>query len=427
MTVPFTARRRAEEFDALVGGATSPGARPRAGERDTQRFADLLAVVDDLRAVPAVEPRPEFTASLRERLMAEAGTVLVAGPALARAQEARLVLPARPRARDRRLATLLGGAALIGATTSMAVAAQTALPGDSLYPVKRAIEDARTDLAAGDADKGARLLASARGRLDEADQLARTSSPSRGAAVAATLESFDEQATEASEMLLTAYAESGDEQAVRSLRTFTGTSLDRLAVLARTVPESARDELVTAGTHLAEIDARAVAACPACAGGVATLPPFLLSASTPGQDVATVLLASSTSLSDRGRTAGPAVPMTVSGQDVGGIVVPELDTTVTGDPSPQGGAGAGPTTGVPGAGGGQAPVPGTGTVTGTVEQTTKDTVDDVTKLLTGDVPTLVNEVPVVGPVVGPVVEPVVGDVLGGVGDTLDETTDSLLD
>ena len=58
-----------------------------------------------------------------------------------------------------------------------------------------------------------------------------------------------------------------------------------------------------------------------------------------------------------------------------------------------------------------------------VEEAVTGTVDDVTKLLTGDVPTLVDEVPVVGPVVGGTL----GGVVGGAGDTLDQTTDSLLD
>jgi hypothetical protein len=442
MTVPFAARRRAEEFDDLVNGA-SPAARSSLDRRDTERFADLLAVVDDLRAVPQVAPRPEFTASLRERLMTEAQTVLVAQGVRGREEEARLVLPVRPRTRDRRLATLLGGAALIGATTSMAVAAQTALPGDSLYPVKRAIEDVRTDLSADDADKGALLLTSARGRLVEAEQLTRTASPSQGAAIADTLGAFDEQATEASQMLLRAYAGSGDEQVIASLRDFTGTSLDSLSVLERTVPDSARDELVAAGTHLAEIDARAAAACPACGGGVGTLPPFLLSSSVAGQDVGTMLTASSASIIERGRTGQPAlpttIPATISGQDVGGIVVPDLDGVLTGVPSDPTGTGTAPGTGTgTGTGGGTTTgVPGTdapgtvkGTVNGTVKGTVKGGVDDVTKLLTGDVPALVDEVPVVGPVVGPVLGPVVdgvGGAVDGVGGTLDGATDPLHD
>lgn len=423
MTVPFSARRRAEEFDALLGGAASP--TPLTG-RDADRFAELLAVVGDLRAIPAVEPRPEFTASLRTRLMAEADTVLAQQSARVRADEARLVLPQRSRARDRRLATLLGGAALLGATSSIAVAAQTALPGESLYPVKRALEDARTGLTSDEADRGARLLSSAGGRLTEVDQLARTSSGPQAEAVADTLVAFDQQATEASEVLLDAYAESGDEQLVRSLRTFAGTSLDRLSALEDSVPESARDELVEAGRTVAEIDARAATACPSCGGGVSSMPPFLLSASAPGQDVDTVLTTSSTAIIDRGRTGQPAIPATISGQDVGGIVVPELDTTITGAPTDDAGGdtvggdgdGAGGATGDTTGGGTPTRVPGTGT--GVV---VKDEVDDVTKLLTGDVPTLVNEVPVVGPVA----EPVVDDLAGGVGDTLDQTTDSLLD
>ena len=243
--------------------------------------------------------------------------------------------------------------------------------------------------------------------------------------MADTLVAFDQQATEASEALLDAYAESGDEQLVRSLRTFAGTSLDRLSTLEDSVPESARDELVEAGRTLAEIDARAATACPSCGGGVSSLPPFLLSASAPGQDVGTVLITSSTAIIDRGRTGQPAIPATISGQDVGGIVVPELDTTITGAPTDDAGAttgggdDTGGTTGGTTGGGSPTRVPGTGGTEAVVE----DKVDDVTKLLTGDVPTLVNEVPVVGPVA----EPVVDDLAGGVGDTLDQTTDSLLD
>lgn len=434
MTVPFSARRRAEEFDALLDGGSAP-ARTALDERDAARFADLLAVVDDLRAIPGPEPRPEFTAALRSRLMAEADTVLVQQSARVRADEARLVLPQRPRARDRRLATLLGGAALVGATTSMAVAAQTALPGDALYPVKRVLEDARTEMAWSDTDRGTLLLASAGDRLQEVDELARASTPVRDAAVADTLVAFSEQAREASDALLAAYAESGDERVVRTLHDFAGTSMDQLAALDATVPESARDELVAAGRTVAEIDRRAATACPSC-GDATTLPPFLLTAAAPGQDVAAVLTTSSTSIVDRGRTGQPTIPVTISGQDVGGIVVPELDTTLTGETTDDpgetitGGDGTGTGTDAgDGATGGGAPtrLPDTGTGTEVVQ----GTVDDVTKLLTGDVPPLVNEVPVVGPVVGPTVDGLADGTVDGtvddVGDTLDQATDPLLD
>ena len=48
----------------------------------------------------------------------------------------------------------LGAFAIIGATTSMAVASQSAIPGDALYPVKRAIENTQAGFSVGDDAKG---------------------------------------------------------------------------------------------------------------------------------------------------------------------------------------------------------------------------------------------------------------------------------
>ena len=56
MTAPFSARRRADEFEALLSEApTAP-----LTERDAERFAALLEVVTDLRSLPDVTARPEF-------------------------------------------------------------------------------------------------------------------------------------------------------------------------------------------------------------------------------------------------------------------------------------------------------------------------------------------------------------------------------
>ena len=51
MTPAFTTRRRAEEFDALVEGAST------AGDRDA-RYADFLELVSALRDIPQPEPAP---------------------------------------------------------------------------------------------------------------------------------------------------------------------------------------------------------------------------------------------------------------------------------------------------------------------------------------------------------------------------------
>ena len=57
----------------------------------------------------------------------------------------------------------------------MAVASQSALPGDGLYPVKRGLESAHAELTFDRGDRGRVLLANARTRLDEAQTLSRTS------------------------------------------------------------------------------------------------------------------------------------------------------------------------------------------------------------------------------------------------------------
>lgn len=386
MTGPFSTRRRAEEFDAAIS-------RPLT-EQDAKDFAALLSVVRDLRAMPQPTPRSDFVSDLRVRLMAEADTALL--PQAARpltATEQRLVLPIRSYRRDRRLATLLGAAAIVGATTSMAVAAQTALPGESLYPVKRAIEQAQAGIARDDSAKGKALLANARGRLDEVRDLTASGSPASISAVDDTIETFSDQADEASDRLLSAYAETGDEALITELRSFTGSSMDRLSELESVVPESARPSLVTAGERLADIERRAIESCPACGGTVTTIPPNLLSAGIVSSSVTTVIVAASQnpSLLVPVKTVAPepTAPDPVSGQETDGVEVPDLEVptptpTATTSPTPDG-----------------------------PKIDVKKPVNDVTKLLTGDLSTAVDGLPVAD------------QLLTDVGTTLDGTVDGL--
>jgi hypothetical protein len=264
MTPVFAARRRADEFAALVEGTSTGG--PDA------RFTDLLELVGTLRRAPVVEPRTEFVAGLRERLLLAADAVLVPSPTAAEA--ARLTLPPRRSRRDRRIAAAVGGFALVGATTSMAMAAQSALPGDVLYPIKRAIENVQTGATVGEGQKGENLLANASGRLDEVTELSRGGNAGDSLAIADTLNDFTEQATEASDLLLSDYAQSGHQSSIEDLRDFTASSLDQLTGLAPAVPAEAHDELLHAAHVLLQIDAAAEQACPACGGtGITEVPP----------------------------------------------------------------------------------------------------------------------------------------------------------
>lgn len=303
MTPAFSARRRADEFEALL----SPSHDAPLTERDAARFAALLDVVADLRGLPEVAPRPEFVSSLRERLMAEADTVLVRQPAA----PSRLAMPVTTRTRDRRVATLLGGAALVGATATMAVAAQTSLPGESLYGVKRGIESAQVRLAGDDAARGRALLAQAETRLDELEQIAAGDGGTDKLAPE-TLDAFTDQSGDGVRSLLRAYEGGGSEQDVQDARDFTVRSMERLDALQPQVPASARDELLAAGRTLTDLDMEISTACVRCSGGITTTPDFLLSSAP--QDLLTGL--------DSDEQTLEAAP--VSGQDLTGITVPEV-------------------------------------------------------------------------------------------------------
>lgn len=270
MSPVFSARRRAEEFDSLVGGAPAEG-------RADARYAEFLEIVAALRDVPAARPRPEFVTGLRERLMLAAQTELVP------AEEARLTLPVR-RPRDRRIATAVGGLALVGATTSMAVAAQSALPGDMLYPLKRAIENVQTGISVDEGERGSTLLANAEGRLDEISELASGGGTGDAEAIADTFGTFSDQALLASDLLLSDYESTGQEDSISQLYAFTASSMETLAALEEVVPPEARDELLHAAMVLTTIDAAAQQACPECAGtGITEIPVNLISADRAGR------------------------------------------------------------------------------------------------------------------------------------------------
>jgi hypothetical protein len=398
MTGPFSAnrlwaQRRADEFDALL----SRGAEAPLTERDAQHFAALLAVVSDLRALPEVTARPEFVGSLRERLMVEADTVLL--PQATSHQ--RLALPTRSRKRDRRVAVLLGGAALVGATATVAVAAQNALPGESLYSVKRGIEAAELRFAGDDAARGRTLLANAETRLVELEALAQRDDRSAERMFPDTLDAFTDQSSEGVRSLLTAYAQSGSEEDVARAREFTADSIDRLSALESQVPASARDELVSAGRTLTDLDLEADIACPSCGGGIETTPDFLLSS-------APMDLLSGLDMDDLTLEAAP-----VSGQDLSGITIPEALQT----------PGSLPTTNVTPTTTPTLPVESpTSTPTKGVDDIVKETGETVTGT-TGDLTNTLDEV--TGGAIGGLttgLDDATGGLIGDVTGTLDQVT-----
>lgn len=413
MTPAFSARRRADEFEALL---SRPPNRALT-ERDAERFAALLSVVDDLRSVPPVQARPEFVDGLRERLMVEADTVLVPRRAGASRAPEQLALPTGSPTRRRRLAAVLGGAAVVGATTSMAVAAQGALPGEALYPLKRAIESTEVRLASGDASRGGALLGHAEDRLVELEQLAVDDPAGASLLIPDTLDDFEAQADEGATLLFDAYDASGDEAHVDRVRDFAASGLDRLERLEDLVPVSARDELVSAGRTLVRLDEQAASACPTCRGGIAQVPDFLTQSSAPSD-----LLGGLDSDQEGLGGVSTVEVAPVSGQDLTGIEVPEelqvpggttTDPLRPEEPSPEQPTRVGDKVGETVKGTGNEVKETTNGVTGTVDQVTGGAVGG----LTGDLDDATGGL--------------IGDLTGGVDDVtgggVTGSTDGLLD
>ncbi|MBF4163860.1 DUF5667 domain-containing protein [Nocardioides acrostichi] len=274
MSPVFAARRRAEDFDALVEAAAS--SRPV----EDPRFAELLEVVSALRAAPAPEPRPAFVSSLRERLMTAAETEFV--PVAADPSRARLTVTSSRRSpRERRIAAYVGSLAIVGASAGMAAASQSALPGDVLYPLKRAIENVHTSLTGDEAARGSVLLASATDRLTEVQDLSNVDSPD-ATRIAQTLEEFTTQTTQGSELIIGGFTQSdstSQEPSISALRDWTAASMSTLNDVAPSLPASAQSALVDAANLLAEIDLTTQSLCPTCTGdSIDQMPKFLAGA-----------------------------------------------------------------------------------------------------------------------------------------------------
>jgi hypothetical protein len=192
----------------------------------------------------------------------------------------------------------------------MAVAAQTSLPGESLYGVKRGIESAQVRFAGDDAARGRTLLAQADNRLSELEQIA-AGEGGNDKLVPDTLDTFTDQSGAGVRDLLKAYEAGGAEQDVQAARDFTARSMERLDALEQHLPSSAHDELLAAGRTLTDLDVEISSVCTTCTGGITTTPDFLLSSAP------TDLLQGL----DSDEVTLEAAP--VSGQDLTGITVPE--------------------------------------------------------------------------------------------------------
>nr|WP_202447467.1 DUF5667 domain-containing protein [Streptomyces sp. SID5468] len=227
------------------GPRSGPGGRPdRSGPppgRAAERAADpgqdrMVAVADALAQLPRPGLDPEVKTVQRAQLIAAMEAALADGTldTSGRVPEQRdgesdrhRPRGLRPRSRwSRRLAAggLTVGVAA-GAFSGVAAASTDALPGDTLYGLKRGMEDLRLDMASDDADRGSVLLDMASTRLQEARRLlerGRSGPLDQDSVreVRRALSGMEREAAEGHSLLSGAYQRDGSLQPIQVLNAF---------------------------------------------------------------------------------------------------------------------------------------------------------------------------------------------------------------
>ena len=381
--------RSADRFQRALEGerVTDPGV---AALVDTSRHLSGLT-----QAVPTADP--EFVATLRRRLMAEAARMPAPSPVAAKAAAARRaasrstpVVVVVGRGLPRLLAGAAASALLVGGVVG--VASRSAVPGQALYPVKGWLDGVAVRLADNDLERGQTYLAQAQDHVSDARELAERHDDGDAANVKdinVALAAATDSVRKGRQALDTSYVTTGNPQALIAMRDFTARTLPQLDALRTEVPAGSLPELIALQDLLRDTEestSRRIAACgPACSGALSSR---LGPASLPGAPA----------------TTAPSGSPTASS---GGITVPDTAVTVPGGgvpvPGGSGGSGGSGSTGpvVGGGGGGSTVGPGGASV---------------------GLPTLSVSVPVVPSATGTVPLPTVSVGTGGAGATVPGST-----
>ncbi|MDR6863743.1 DUF5667 domain-containing protein [Phycicoccus sp. 3266] len=235
-------------------------------------------------------PDPQFVAALRTRLMAEAERMPAPSPTAAKAAAARRaaarttpVVVVLGRGTPRLLAGVAASAVLVGGIVG--AASRSAVPGQALYPVKSWLDGVQVRLADNDLDRGRTYLDQAQEHISDARDLAEHQSPHDNVDVA--LKAAITSVRRGQQSLDTAYATTGNPQALISMRDFTARALPQVDVLRREVPQQSIPlvaELESLLLQSQQQTARRIAACGspcselASTIGPATLPSLTTSA-----------------------------------------------------------------------------------------------------------------------------------------------------
>jgi hypothetical protein len=247
MTANVLEHRRARAFaDAVEDrpGTAVPTRAPHQEPAGEGQFTELLAAVDALGALPPPVLDPTVKTTQRALLMAEferafAGGGGAAVPGQRRGGAHRATEAARrfrPGTRwGRRLAYggLAAGVA-VGALGGVAAASSSALPGESLYGMKRGLENWQLDFAGSDAARGRLLLDQASNRMSEAQQLmahqsaGETLSPHLADEVSRALTDMNSEGSQGRELLKAVYRQDHTMAPLQQLASFADSQQRRL-------------------------------------------------------------------------------------------------------------------------------------------------------------------------------------------------------
>jgi hypothetical protein len=272
-------RRRADEFARLVDGA-APSPDPVQGPE----LAHAMDLVEAMREAGAVQPRPEFSATLRQRLIDEAAGRITATPKepdqpdelpVRPDDDEDLALPTPLHAPRHRRGKLIASAAafvVLAGGIGAAAAAQQAMPGDALYGLKRGLESVATSISFTDESRGRRELSHAMARLTEAEKLAARNAPA--GTINDTLHDFSTEARSGADHLVASYRSDNDVAAIEKIYVFAEEARIRLLDLSKTTAPAVQPAIAEAMRTIVAIVQQGMKACPACvAPKVMTTPP----------------------------------------------------------------------------------------------------------------------------------------------------------
>ncbi|MFE2721398.1 DUF5667 domain-containing protein [Kitasatospora sp. NPDC059327] len=218
------AHQAEERGDASAGTANT--ASTGAG---SAAMAELVGMAGALGALPGPALAQEVRTVQRAQLMAAFEQAFAGGPGAAvPRQRGHRAVRSAPRGRwSRRFAIggLVAGLA-VGSLAGAAAASANALPGDTLYGMKRGLEGLRLDLAGSDSERGELLLDNAATRLGEAKSLvgrtdaAGSLSPGTVDQVRKALDDMHADALKGRDLLRSVYRSNGSLDPMRALAGF---------------------------------------------------------------------------------------------------------------------------------------------------------------------------------------------------------------